>query len=86
MNKLQLGVMKNNIYNARVCISGMCDSLVNRINEWQKGDAGCWTGLYKDSKGYAHLESALISLREAERELINSTNSIEQEIEHYGES
>lgn len=86
MNKLQLGRMKNNLYNARVSVSGMCDSLVNRMNEWQKGDEGCFTGFYKDSNAYALLSNAVVHLRTAERELNESINSINKEIEHYGES
>ena len=85
-NKLQLGSFNNQVYNARIEVSGICGRLVGLMNEWQRADDGCWTGFYRDSKAYKNLEEAVIHLRSAERELIDTQQHLNEEIEHYGES
>ena len=85
-NKIQLGAFKNNLYNGRVEVSGLCQRLIRLMEEWQKADAGCFMGFYKDSKAYKNLEEAVIHLRSAERELIDTQQHLNEEIEHYGES
>lgn len=83
MNKIQLGSMKNKMYNLKVITSGMCDSMVKHMNEWQKADADGIAGKWADSEAFKNLESALIKARDVERCLIDAMQNIDKEIENY---
>ena len=85
MNITQMGAMKNHLHNLRVPLSGLCDSIVRRMNEWQKADGDGFAVKWRDSEAYQHLETALIKAREAERALNDAMTRLDYEKDHYGE-